>query len=382
MTGSDPDLAVLARCVGDVDAFASAHWGERPLHRASGAGFDDLLDLAVVEHLLLSTPRRPTFRLVRDGVTLPVPDSTTRVRMGGAPVDDVGDPGKITAAIASGATLVLQGLQRTWLPLTRFCRALERATSHPVQANAYLTPAGAAGLAEHADDHDVIVLQVTGGKAWEVAGLGPVTTAPGDALYIPAGARHAAHAQEAASLHLTLGILRVTVGQVVRRVLDDLEEPLGLGRPLPLGYARPERREELEEHLAKALFGVAQALEGPTEATDPGRRAEREARRALTRRAPLLEGQLASILEPVEAGTVLRRRLDQPARLAEEPADDGRIVLELADRRLRLPAETEAAIRHLLECTEAVVGDLPGLTLASQLVLVRRLVREQLLVAG
>ena len=40
----DPDAAVLARCVGDVDVFAREVWGRRPLvHRGAGS-FSDLLE--------------------------------------------------------------------------------------------------------------------------------------------------------------------------------------------------------------------------------------------------------------------------------------------------------------------------------------------------
>ena len=39
---------------------------------------------------------------------------------------------------------------------------------HPVQANAYATPAGAQGFAVHHDTHDVFVLQVAGEKRWLV----------------------------------------------------------------------------------------------------------------------------------------------------------------------------------------------------------------------
>ena len=45
-----------------------------------------------------------------------------------------------------------------------------------MQANAYLTPAGAAGLAPHHDTHDVFVLQVAGAKHWTVRA--PVVDTP------------------------------------------------------------------------------------------------------------------------------------------------------------------------------------------------------------
>ena len=369
----DADLRALARCVGDVDAFAADHWGRRPMLRPAAGAFDDLLSVEAIEQLLVATARRPTFRLVRDGETLPAASYTTTVRLGGATLDDAADVGRIAALVDEGATLVLQGLQRTWLPLAQFCRSLERATSHAVQANAYLTPAGAAGLGRHRDTHDVLVLQLVGAKRWDIDGLGDLTLAAGDVLYLPTGTGHAAAAQETLSLHLTIGLLRDTYAAAVRRLVDELD----LDRPLPLGYAHPDRVDAFAADLADVLASTAKHLAD----ADPGAVAEREARRSRRRRRPLWTGHLQSVLRlgDVDDRTRLRRRVDNAARLVDEPADDGRLVLELADRRLRLPQHTKRALVALLGNDEVAVGDLPGLDHDGRAVLARRLVREGLL---
>ena len=64
-----------------------------------------------------------------------------------------------------GATIVLQGLHHNWLPLARYSRHLEAFLGHPVQANAYYTPAGSQGLPVHHDTHEVISLQVAARSA-------------------------------------------------------------------------------------------------------------------------------------------------------------------------------------------------------------------------
>lgn len=376
MSGDDADLRLLASLVGDVGDFARDHWGRRPLHRRGGApATDGLPDVAAIEHLLLTAARRPTFRLVQDGVTLPPERSTRPVRLGGRPVDDAADLGRIAEAVGSGATLVLQALQRTHLPTARFCRSLERATSHPVQANAYLTPAGGSGLAAHRDDHDVLVLQLHGSKAWTVEGLGALVVDVGDVLYLPAGTEHAAAAQDGASLHLTVGILAVTRRQVVRRVLDRVA-PGDLDRPLPLGFARPGVAPELTDELASALAATAAALAG----ADASAAALDEVERSATRRGALLTGQLAAVLAAgdLTLDDEVARRPDQPARLRDDPAD-GRLVLELTDRRLRLPPVARGALEAILATEHLPVRSFPGVDDASKLVLARRLLREGLL---
>ena len=52
------------------------------------------------------------------------------------------------------------------------------------------------------------------------------------------------------------------------------------------------------------------------------------------------------------------------------------LVLELPDRRITLPEATRPALETLLGGGTHVVGSLPGLDEADQLVLVRRLLRE------
>jgi hypothetical protein len=131
---------VLARFVGDVDHFATAFWGRAPLIRRHAGPFDDLLDVASVERLLADLGRRPTFRLVRDGASVPVAEYTLRTRVGGTDVDEVADIDKILDLVAGGATVVMQGLQRLWPPLATCCLEIEAALGHPVQANAYLSP--------------------------------------------------------------------------------------------------------------------------------------------------------------------------------------------------------------------------------------------------
>ena len=362
----------LADLVGDVDAFADHHWGRRPLVRASGLDFADLLDVEDAEALLLTSARRPTFRLVQDGERLPPERSTTPVRMGGATLDDVADVAKIAEAVDGGATLVLQALQRTWPPLIELCRRLERELSHPVQANAYLTPAGARGLARHADEHDVLVLQSSGHKSWDVAGLGAITTAPGDVLYLPAHTDHSAEAQGEVSLHITIGILRVTYGHVMRRLLDRLDG-VDLDAPLPVGFASPDRSDALHDELTRHLREVA-AARGADRPRATSCSTSNAGRPVGAR--PFRAG--SSSRSSRWTGSTRRRwwRRGPITRPSCVDADGGRVALLLIDRTVEVPATARAALEHLLRGEDTKVGELPDLSDASRTVLVRRLVRE------
>lgn len=360
----------LTRCVGDAATFSTTHWGRTPMVRRGAGSFDDLLTVDDIEVLLTDLGRRPTFRLVRDGKPLAAADYTVRTRVGGVDIDDVAHVDHILEHVAGGATLIMQGLQRFWSPLARFCLEMEAELGHAVQANAYLSPPSAAGLAPHADTHDVVVLQAHGSKQWDVAGLGDVTLAAGDVAYLPAGTRHSARTAVGPSLHITLGLLTTTVREVLRRALDAIDDP-ELDRPLPIGYAVGDDVGPLAAQLSTAVVGVARRfgeLDPTTMAAQEIARRRRRGRRRWT-------GRLAAVVDPavIDDATFVERRRPFHLRI-----DDGaeRIALHAADRVLRLPAATADALRCVDTADRVRVGDLPGLDGDDRRVLVRRLVRE------
>ena len=357
----------LRRCVGDVERFAATTWGRRTMIRRATGGFDDLLDVAAIEALLTDLARRPTFRVVRDGRPVAVAEYTLRTRVGGASIDDVADIDRILDLVANGATVVMQGLQRHWAPLARFCLDLEADLSHAVQANAYLSPPTASGLARHADGHDVLVLQAAGAKEWDIEGLGELTVAAGDVVYLPAGTHHAARTSGSMSLHITLGLLTTTYRQVLHRIVDGIDDP-DLDRPLPVGFAAAAA-DALGDPLEAMLTTAADALGKLDGVEIAGREIARRHRRARRR----WTGRLAVVVDPTTLDDTSLIRARRPVRLTD---DGNTVVLDVPDRRLRLPAQTASALDLVATGAVVRVGDLPGLDPTERLVLVRRLVRE------
>lgn len=373
-------------------------------HRWHHAGsFDDVLSLADVDRAVTGTGlRRPALRVVRDGDVVPPSGYTRRARTGATTIDDLVDPGRVLDLFHDGATIVLQGMQRWWAPATRFCRDLELSLGHPVQANAYLTPPGAAGLAPHHDTHDVFVLQVAGTKHWvvrepavdtplprhtsdhDVAAAQPELFAldmgPGDALYLPRGYVHSAAAQQGVSLHLTLGILATTAHDVVRELVDLAGDDVAFRRSLPPGWPFDDG------DAAAAVKATVTDLVEWLGRVDPVEVATRLRDRFVANRAPVLGGQLLELarLDALDDDTVVVRRpgtigslvLDPPGA---EPSRDGeaRLRLTLGDRTVLMPAAVEPVVRRLIDGTPHRVGDLAdALDDASRRVLVRRLIRE------
>ncbi len=170
--------------------------------------------------------------------------SGQRIQVLKAGPTDLGHVQDVDAALKSGATIRLLGVQSGLPGVKVWADRLAGEFGGSGNANAYLTPAQTPGVAAHYDTHDVLVHQVSGSKHWSVyvpvtderpflplpseTGL-PIDTSsltkqsltlhPGEMLYIPRGAAHATVAGGDLSVHITYGI------QPVRwrdRMLDEL----------------------------------------------------------------------------------------------------------------------------------------------------------------
>jgi ribosomal protein L16 Arg81 hydroxylase len=385
----------LKRCVGDVRRFAEDHWGREPLlHRGDAVAFAGLLDLVDVDGLIGETLlRMPAFRLVKDGEPLDPASYTQTVKIGGKGLERTARPDRVADAFADGATIVLNALHRQSGPVGRFCRELELELTHPVQANAYITPPTAQGFSVHHDTHDVFVLQTHGHKAWRVypplvelaspdqpwkESLGdpgkPILSeelGPGNALYIPRGFPHDAEARKEVSVHITVGILATSWVDLWRGVMRRVSEERAFREPLPIGFADdPDilaaeldvRRKELHDWLEEAA--------GPEAVHEIAERFWRS-------RRPLSTGRLAQLeqLDRIDARTSLRRRTDGVFRV--EMADDQAVVI-LGRREIRMPSFCESALRYIAVSAAAfTAAELPELgDEDSRVVLAKRLVRE------
>ncbi len=402
------DRPALRRCISVApEDFAAAYWGRQPLlsPARSGAGFGDLLSLDGVDELLSRRGlRTPFLRLAKDGAVI---DPTRYTRSGGAGAevgDQVADD-RVLALVADGATVVLQALHRVWPPLVAFGSELAAELGHPVQVNAYITPPSSRGFAAHYDVHDVFVLQVAGEKRWtihspvhpaplrnqpwtdhaaEVAATAssqpPVIDTvlrPGDALYLPRGYVHSAQALGATSLHLTVGMHPVTRYALVQAVLAAAAEDPELRTSLPVGdVADPDL---LRSELAIVSQRLTARLERLDTATVGNRL--RSLLDAGLRPAPIAPIAQAAAADALTAQTPVRRRYGLRARLLDgEDGRDGRIRLVLGDRTLHLPATTRPAVAALLTGSTYTAASLPGLDDVDGVVLVRRLLREAVLV--
>ena len=363
---------------GDAQTFRAKVWASHVhIHHTDPADLVGLLSLDDVDHLLTSVAlRTPALRVVKDGSVLPSSRFTRSATMAGSPLTGLVDARKVLDHFDDGATVVLQGLHRYWPPLTRLVRELELALGHPCQANAYLTPPGSQGFARHSDTHDVFVFQTHGRKQWEIVEGGEereVLLEPGLSMYLPTGTPHSARSQEQTSLHVTVGINRLTWRQVLRSVTDRVLADERYDAPLPAGYL--DDPAVLAEQLAEQLASYADGMRS----VDPVVVADERAAAFLRERTPALRGGLTDRvgLGALDDETLLERR---PTAACVLGPGEERFEVLLGDRALRMPARLREPMTFVRDHPMLRVRDLaPWLDEQSRLVLVRRLVREGLL---
>jgi ribosomal protein L16 Arg81 hydroxylase len=398
---------MLSRCTSiDPQTFARAHWERAPLLSRSDAlprDFSDLLSAHDVDELIAERGvRAPFIRLAKDGDLL-ARDCYLGPAGFGAEVADQVDSAKVLAQFATGATIVLQGLHRLWPPLIDFVRCLVDDLGHPVQANAYITPPASRGFDAHYDVRDVFVLQTAGRKHWTVhepvvvdplsaqpwtdyrdaiaqriAGTPVIDTvlAPGDALYLPRGWVHSAGTHHEQSLHLTVGVSAMTGIDVISAVVDRLAGVDEFRRSLPLGVA-PADPSEMTAAATKIIAELSEALRDRAAEFAEGAAASLAQRYAKQTR-PISVRPLHSFAAAEAAATTSVRW--RHGLIGTIDSGDDRVLLRLPDRTISFPASCRAAVSALHRGLIAAADGLPGLDAADGTVLLRRLLREAVVV--
>ena len=387
-----------------AEQFAEQIWGREPLlSRAANLGqdFSDLFSLDAVDELVADRAiRTPFVRMANEGDLL-APGRYTGPSGFGAEVGDQLDPDKVLAEFAAGATLVLQGLHRTWPPLREFTRRLVEELGHPAQVNAYITPASSRGFDPHYDVHDVFVVQVHGSKHWAIhppvhpdplrtqpwsdhadavaqqASHPPVideTFDPGDVLYLPRGWIHSATALGGTSIHLTIGVSALTRWDVVQQLLTRLADDPALRESLPVAFDRLPA-DDFASIVDATASAVGASLAGHADAATIGRSLAATLRES-GRPQPLRPISTVEKLADLAAARV-RWRAGLGATIQR---DDSQVHIVRGARVTSLPLEAGDAIDSLSAGVPAPARVLVGLDPESSLVVARRLVREGILV--
>ncbi len=255
--------------------FLSSIWRQRFLHlRGLPGRFESLVTWHALSSLLEEHRFEPgQLRLVRESRPIPSDEFLQIGRSGRGSSTFCIDPDGLVRNLREGSVLVLNGINALSRPIGHLAEALERLFSEQVSVNLYAGWRESKGFDLHWDDHDVLVLQVSGRKRWriytasrphplfrdastndtpsdELAWEGVLED--GDLLYVPRGWWHVATAIDSPTIHLTFGILPRTGIDLLAWVQDELRAVDIFRHDLPR-FASPEEQESHALALEEAI---------------------------------------------------------------------------------------------------------------------------------
>lgn len=216
----------------------------------------------------------PRIRLSKDGQNIP---SETFIRQlparRGGTIPRIVIP-SLFEQLRGGATLIIDAIDEAYKPVGEVAEYLEKLLHEYIQVNVYVGWGETNGFDLHWDDHDVIILQVTGRKDWKVyrptrlhpmyrdiePNLDPPKEQPvwegilcdGDLLYIPRGWWHVAMPVNEPTIHLTFGIVKRSGADLVIWLADQLRSLEAFRMDLP----RFDKASEQTAHMNRLRAGL------------------------------------------------------------------------------------------------------------------------------
>ncbi|MEU9833365.1 cupin domain-containing protein [Streptosporangium sp. NPDC048047] len=266
-----------------VTEFLGRHWGRDchldPGDPADPGRFHRLLPWPELDRLLDGHRAWPLrMQVARGNASLPPSSYLETIPgrgVGREPAMRVSSA-KLHARLREGATLVFGSVDEAVPEVRKLAERLEHDLRAEVFVNLYASWGQVGAFDPHWDDHDGIILQVYGRKEWRLYGVGRPVPLPGDgplnecpprplrefeltegqALYVPRGHWHAVRPVGGTTVHLTFGIRRPVVRDLLRWAVDrQLNDP-DARFDLPLGGWD----DELAGRLSRLLGGIGDLL--------------------------------------------------------------------------------------------------------------------------
>jgi ribosomal protein L16 Arg81 hydroxylase len=268
-----------------VSDFLRSYLGQDLLHvRGTPDKFTRLLQWSglneVLNHHQFTGQR---LRIVREGKVIPSSEYLASLQYSTysalCPIAN-----RLEQYLRDGATLVVDGVDRMCGPVGELAEHAERLLGMNVNVNAYAGWKDIYGFDLHRDEHDVLILQISGTKRWQVYGRtrneetggreseaqkpggDPVwmdTLSAGHVLYLPRGWWHVAIPCGEPTLHLTMGLNGHTGVDIIRWLTQTLMRQDVIQRYLPLWSGKDSVISHFQEVQA-ALMALVGDVELPT----------------------------------------------------------------------------------------------------------------------
>jgi hypothetical protein len=266
----------------DLKGFISNYLGQEFLYLSGNSGkFSSLLSWRALSSLIAYHQiDGARLRLVRNGEIIPRTSySRYEARQTYRMPYLVGR--EFACHLREGATIVLDGIDWLYEPISRMAEQLERTLECVVHVNMYAGWRESPCLDLHWDRHDVLVLQIEGTKRWQVYGQtrrhplnADVEETPrpkhapiwegvlqsGDILYLPRGWWHQATPCGEPTLHLTVGLKYPNGSDLLSWLGHELKRTEIMRRDLPICGSAEEKQlfwHELRHTLLDSCQDIA-----------------------------------------------------------------------------------------------------------------------------
>jgi hypothetical protein len=286
------------------------------------------------------------------------------------------DTERLFQCYLKGATLILNQAQRSMPRLARACRQLAHELGFRVWSNIYITPPDSSGFSPHRDDHEVLVLQVSGTKLWTVHPNADeaveLQLEPGDLLYLPRATTHSARAGELASIHITFGMSPVYVFDLIEELALVAKEHPAFQQIAPASDRGEPSLDEFEGRLAAEIATLLRE-------TGMARLSENRLQRLAKSQDETYSGRFADItsIGNITPQTLVGLRPGLAFTLRER---EGSIQVLVGERSVSVPAFLKVCLDRITTEGRFAVEELQGLISGEGKVeLVRSFVRAGLL---
>ena len=291
------------------------------------------------------------------------------------------------AAFLDGCSIVVNHADLYSPHIALLCHDLQRSFPH-AYANAYITPPSSQAVPPHADDRDVLVIQVYGSKRWKVYSHIPIpypysheqvgkdnlpipphvlqgpllidhVLQPGQVLYLPRGYVHEATANnENCSFHVTVALAThdwSLAGLVASQTERVLTNQVDYRKAVPREVLDDSPNEWLEQQLQQVWERLQTEVTAATVQQQYRDNMARHNQRALALRTKLLQEE-----------TSLQSKRPAGSRPVTGPAAARRVTLESTIRAAREseqppPTESPRGLNVRPESYDALIGILQSI---------------------
>jgi hypothetical protein len=372
------------------EAFLCDYWQKEPLviQRNNPGYFEGLFSIADIDaylHTVRFDPQ-PGSILLANSKNPPASDKI--YGQSGFPETHL-----VMNAFNDGDSVVLNRVQRYWLPLTEVCRTWESTFHCLMSLSVYLTPPNSQGFPPHFEGHEVCVMQLQGSKTWKIypaevesplnsrevkrAEIGTthkeVTLKAGDFLYLPRGCIHESVASGNTSLHLSVLIRIYSWLDLIKASLENAsrtQKDLRLAIT-PGTLLEKSTGENIAAEFQRIIGDLPKWLDSEQALKTLGKR-------FLMEQQPLPDSRFTS-LSLLDSLTLESSVFRHAGTLCSVSYDRETAEITFCRNFVKAPLSVLPAFEFIADKEEFAVNQLPDLSDHSKIVLVRRLIREGLL---